>query len=227
MNSEIIAAQELSKSYASQQGSTRVLCDVDFHVTKFCMIAVEGASGSGKTTLLNLLGCLDRPDSGKIFYGTKEVSTLSNNKLAEHRNHHIGFVFQRFHLIPELSAIENVILPLRISGLSGPDAIKRAQQVLEDVGLQHRLLSKPSELSAGQMQRVAIARAIVNSPTVLLADEPTGNLDRKTTNDIAELLEKLTERKMAIVIATHNDELAGRCAKRYKLNDGKLREINS
>jgi len=226
MNSEIIVAHKLSKSYHSPQEVNSVLSDLDLHITSFHMVAIVGESGSGKTTLLNLLGCLDRPDSGKIFYGSKEVSTLPNNKLAEHRNRHIGFVFQRFHLIRELSAIENVILPLRIKGVSGSKAIKQAQQALKDVGLEKKLWSKPSELSGGEMQRVAIARAIVNSPTVILADEPTGNLDRNNTNNIAELLMSLTTRQIAVVVATHNPELARKCAKCYELNDGKLEEIN-
>jgi len=230
MNSDLITVNKLSKSYPSRQGKISVLHEsvlheIDLLIKKSEMTAIIGVSGSGKTTLLNLLGCLDRPDSGKIFYGPEEVTTLSNIELANYRNHHIGFVFQRFHLIPELFSIENVLLPLRIAGMSGVEALEKAERVLKDVGLEDKLWNKPSELSAGQKQRVGIARAIVNSPKVLLADEPTGNLDSNTTNEIANLLETLTAREMAVVVATHNPELARRCAKRYELKNGRLHEI--
>jgi len=226
MNSDLITVNKLSKSYPSRQGKISVLYEIDLLIKKFEMTAIVGVSGSGKTTLLNLLGCLDRPDSGKIFYGSEEVTTLSNMELADYRNRHVGFVFQRFHLIPDLFSVENVLLPLRIAGISGTETMERAAKVLKDVDLEDKLWSKPSELSAGQMQRVAIARAIVNSPRVLLADEPTGNLDSSTANEIANLLENLTAREMAVVVATHNLELARRCAKCYELKNGRLQETN-
>lgn len=226
MNSEIIAVKNLYKSYPSPQGIIHILSGIDLSIKNCQIMAIIGASGSGKTTLLNILGCLDRPNYGKIFYNSKDVTILSNKELAKYRNGHIGFVFQRFHLIPELRAIENVLLPLRIAGISGVEALEKAEEVLTQVGLKDKLWSKPSELSAGQMQRVAIARAIVNSPKVVLADEPTGNLDKDTANEIAELLEELAMSNVAIVMATHNNELAKRSEKCYKLINGKLEETS-
>lgn len=188
-------------------------------------MAIVGASGAGKSTLLHILGTLDRPVSGEVLYGGVNPFTLNDNALAGFRNRRIGFVFQFHHLLPEFNAVENVMMPLVIAGVSPRDAAREAEEVLTDVGLKERLTHKPGELSGGEQQRVAVARALVLKPDVLLADEPTGNLDAKTGDTVHNLLIEINEKKgVTMVIVTHNESLAERMKRVISLVDGKAEE---
>jgi putative ABC transport system ATP-binding protein len=200
---------------------------VSFRVDHGDYVAIMGTSGSGKSTLLNLLGALDRPSSGEVRYGGVDVRTLSDTALAELRNRRIGFVFQAFHLLPRLSALDNVALPLVYRPGSVRERRERATAALEAVGLGDRMDHRPTELSGGQQQRVAIARALVTEPDLILADEPTGNLDTATGEDIMALLERLhAEAGTALVVITHEPEIAGRATRRIELRDGVvIREV--
>ncbi len=202
-----------------------VLNDIDLDIRTGEMLAIVGASGVGKSTLLHILGGLDRPTSGSVFYGSVDVFGLSSDRLARFRNEHVGFVFQFHHLLPEFSALENVMLPALIRGTEPAAAAENASKVLADVGLGGRTHHRPGELSGGEQQRVAVARALVLSPDAVLADEPTGNLDTHTGEAIHELLQNINkERGITFVIVTHNDRLAIRADRVLRMADGKLHQ---
>lgn len=193
---------------------------VDLKIEKGEYVALMGPSGSGKSTLMNILGCLDSPSSGTYLLNEKYVSERSESELAEIRNKEIGFVFQSFNLLPRQSALENVQLPLVYAGIKKADRIVRAEEVLGQVGLSDRMTHKPNELSGGQRQRVAIARALVNRPSIILADEPTGNLDSKTSVEIMELFEAIHQAGNTIILVTHEEDIARRAKRIVRLRDG-------
>ena len=202
-----------------------VLNDIDLDIRTGEMLAIVGASGVGKSTLLHILGGLDRPTSGRVFYRDVDVFGLDSDLLARFRNEHVGFVFQFHHLLPEFSALENVMLPALIRGTERVAAAENASKVLADVGLGSRVHHRPGELSGGEQQRVAVARALVLSPDAVLADEPTGNLDTHTGEAVHELLKKINkERGITFVIVTHNDRLAIRADRVLRMADGKLHQ---
>jgi lipoprotein-releasing system ATP-binding protein len=201
----------------------QVLGGIDLEIKRGEMLAIVGASGVGKSTFLHLLGGLDRPTSGRVFYDDVDVFRLDNDRIARFRNEHVGFVFQFHHLLPEFSAIENVMMPALIRGDEQAAAAETASKVLGDVGLAGRIHHRPGELSGGEQQRVAVARALMLNPDVVLADEPTGNLDTHTGEAVHELLQKINrERAVTFVIVTHNDKLAIRADRVLKMADGKL-----
>ncbi len=223
MSKTIIEVKDVKKVY--NQGKPNelvVLKDIDMKVNREEMIGVFGPSGSGKSTLLHIIGCLDRPTSGKVYIEGKDVSGLTDDELALIRGQKIGFVFQQFNLIGSLTALENVEMPMRICNVEKRKAIKRAKKLLSSVGLGERINHLPSQLSGGEMQRVSLARALANEPDIILADEPTGNLDSKTGKEIINLMEELNKKGFTFVIITH-DPLIAKCASR-KLNikDGKI-----
>lgn len=185
-------------------------------------MALMGPSGSGKSTLMNLIGCLDSPTSGSYTLNNQEVSRLTDNELAEIRNTEIGFVFQTFNLLPRYTAIENVALPLVYAGQSSTDRVKRAKEVLAMVGLGDRMNHTPNELSGGQRQRVAVARALVNNPSIILADEPTGNLDTKTSHDIMSLFQEIHDQGNTVILVTHEEDIASHAHRVVRLRDGKV-----
>ncbi|MGD8346919.1 MAG: ABC transporter ATP-binding protein [Lysobacterales bacterium] len=195
---------------------------VDLDVKQGEFVAVMGASGSGKSTLMNILGCLDTPDEGNYRLLENEVATLDDDELSRIRNQHIGFVFQSFHLLPRLTALENVMLPLRYSDVDLPEAQRVATELLQRLGLSDRMDHKPNQLSGGQRQRVAIARSMINHPPLLLADEPTGNLDSKTSVEIMELFTELNDRGQTIVMVTHEDEIAAHAGRVIQMRDGRI-----
>lgn len=220
----IIEASNIYKSF----GRLEVLKEVDFSARKGEVVAIMGQSGAGKTTLLQILGSLSSPDKGSLRIDGTDVLSLSGNDLAAFRGKRIGFVFQAHHLLPEFTALENVMMPAMIAGLSRKEAKKRALDLLDSVGLAGRVSHKPSELSGGEAQRVAIARALVNNPAVLFADEPTGNLDSATKEEIHSLLFSLRKSfNQTIVIVTHDSELASLCDRTVIIKDGRVVEILS
>lgn len=216
----IIEVKELTKTY--EMGNTKVhaLNGVSFDVHENEYIAIMGPSGSGKSTLMNLIGCLDTPSSGTYILNGQDVSQLDDSELAEVRNREIGFVFQTFNLLPRTNCLANVELPLIYSGMRTGDRRRRATEVLQKVGLGDRMDHKPNELSGGQRQRVAIARALVNNPSILLADEPTGNLDTKTGEEIMLLMEELYRQGNTILLVTHENEIAAHARRIVRLRDG-------
>ena len=215
----MIVAQKIYFSY----GNLKVLKGLDLHIEKGEFVSIVGTSGSGKTTLLQLLGTLENTDSGEIIIDEKAVQKLSEKELAIFRNQKIGFVFQFHNLLAEFSALENVCLPAYIAGISKKQAEKKAKEILSILGLENRITHKPGELSGGEQQRVAVGRALINSPAVILADEPSGNLDSKNAKDLHKLLLKLNqERGQTTVIVTHNDELANMANRKLEMVDGKL-----
>jgi lipoprotein-releasing system ATP-binding protein len=216
-----IEVRRLGKSYIHHNQALPVLWDVDLTLAPGDMVAVVGMSGVGKSTFLQILGTLDLPTSGSIKFNGEELTTMSSARLAEFRNHQIGFVFQFHHLLPEFTALENVMMPALIQRMSMSVAKQKARDILGRVGLSHRLTHRPSELSGGEQQRVALARAMVLEPSLLLADEPTGNLDHATGNAIHELfLELNRERGSTLLVVTHNPELAQRMPRRLRMVDG-------
>ena len=216
----ILSVKELKKTYI--MGSTKVhaLQSVTLDIFDNEYVALMGPSGSGKSTLMNLLGCLDTPTSGQYFLNGTDVSTMTDAELAEVRNKEIGFVFQTFNLLPRLSALENVALPMVYGGVSRTARLDRAREVLTSVGLGDRVDHKPNELSGGQRQRVAIARALVNSPSIILADEPTGNLDSKTSVEIMDIFDELHRRGNTIILVTHEPDIAEYAHRVVRLRDG-------
>lgn len=219
--SELLRTENLSKSFWLGGKEIGVLKGIGLRINKGEMISLSGASGAGKSTLLHLMGTLDVPTQGEVFFEEESLFKKSERDLARFRNQKIGFVFQFHHLLPEFSAVENVMIPAMISGLRKKEILENAKEKLSEMGLSHRLHHKPGELSGGEQSRVAIARALILQPPLLLADEPTGNLDRATGDQIVDLLFKLNEKyKMTMLIATHNELLSTRLPVRLKLVDG-------
>jgi len=216
----IIKTKNLTKEYEAGSQIVRALNGIDLSVEKGEFISIMGPSGSGKTTLMNIIGCLDSPTNGTYQLNDKSVSQLDDDELAKIRNEEIGFVFQSFHLLPRSTALENVMLPLKYAGCSENEAVERSKKVLEKVGLQDRVKHSPSELSGGQQQRVAIARALVNQPSILFADEPTGNLDSKTGNEVMNLFKELNSQGQTIIIITHEDNIASQSNRIITIKDG-------
>ena len=199
-----------------------VLKGISLNILKNEYVALMGPSGSGKSTLMNILGCLDRPTTGEYYLYDREVAQLSDDELAEVRNKKIGFVFQSFNLLPRMSALENVALPLVYANISSKERRERAISMLEKVGLQDRMQHKPNELSGGQRQRVAIARALINNPAIIMADEPTGNLDSKSSEDIMEIFAQLNEQGKTIIVVTHEQEIALKTKRIITVRDGRI-----
>jgi ABC-type lipoprotein export system ATPase subunit len=221
MTDILLSARGLKKSYAIGRRTLEVLRGVDVEIPRGDFLALRGASGAGKSTLLHLIGGLDTPNAGKIFFAGENLSRFSEGRLTDFRNRRVGFVFQSYHLLPELTALENVCLPGRVARLSASAVTRRANELLARVGLAERVDHKPSELSGGEQQRVAIARALINEPVLLLADEPTGNLDSHTGGEIMELLKSLrTEKQTTLVIATHDSKVAALAPRVIELVDG-------
>ena len=218
----MIRIENMQKVYKNGDIKVEALKEVSFEINNGEMVAIMGPSGSGKSTLMHLLGCLDHPTAGKYYLDEKDVSTLNDNKLAEIRNDYIGFVFQQFNLLSRTNILHNVEVPLIYKGLNKRDRREIAREVLEKVGLGHRLKHYPNEISGGQKQRVAIARALVNEPYLLLADEPTGNLDSKTGDEIMELFHQLHDQGHTIVIVTHEKTIASHAQRIISLVDGKI-----
>lgn len=219
----IITVNDLCRNFEVGDNLVRALDEVDLSISEGEFIAVMGPSGSGKSTLMNILGCLDTPTSGNYELLNHHVSDMDDDSLSEIRNQYIGFVFQSFHLLPRLTALDNVLLPLRYGKASARSAtIERAHFLMEELGLKDRMRHNPNQLSGGQRQRVAIARALVTNPSLLLADEPTGNLDSKTSEGILALFDKLNENNQTILIVTHEDEVASHAGKVIHMRDGKI-----
>ncbi|NEZ42417.1 ABC transporter ATP-binding protein [Paenibacillus alvei] len=223
-NPSIITICDVKKSYQMGPEEVQILKGVHLDIQQGDFVAIIGPSGSGKSTLMNVIGCLDTPSSGSYMLDGVEVSRLSDNKLADIRNRKIGFIFQSFHLLPKLTAIENVELPLIYRGLGAKDRQEMAVQALRQVGLEDRMGHRPSELSGGQQQRVAIARALAAHPPILLADEPTGALDTKTGQEVMELIKKLNHEGHTIILITHDMEVAAHAKRVVFMNDGVLTE---
>jgi len=218
----IITIEHISKTYHVGLEEVHALADVSLKIDKNEYVAIMGPSGSGKSTLMNLIGCLDTPTSGQYILNGTDVSKMDDNKLAEIRNQEIGFIFQTFNLLPRYSALENVMLPMVYSGISKPDRMIRAKEVIESVGLTDRMTHKPNELSGGQRQRVAMARALVNHPSIILADEPTGNLDSKTSSDIMDVIGGIHESGNTVILVTHEEDIAQRANRIIRLFDGMI-----
>ncbi|RUA09687.1 MAG: lipoprotein-releasing system ATP-binding protein LolD [Fusobacteria bacterium] len=224
MSEVILKIEKLNKHYKDKKRDIHILNDLDFEIKKGEFVSVLGKSGSGKTTFLNMIGMLDQPDSGDIYYAGQNVSKAPSSKIDILRNEMLGFIFQFHYLLPEFTALENVMLPGLIGNKKSKDEIeKRAKELLTEMGLSDRLDHKPTELSGGEKQRVAIARAMINEPKIILADEPTGNLDEETSDVIHSLLRKICkEKNQTIIVVTHSTELANITDKRYHLTKGKL-----
>ena len=227
MSEPLVRADNLGRDYPLPDGVLQVFSGLQFELEQGDVAAIMGVSGVGKTTLLNLLGALDRPTEGTVYIDGVDVFARDGKDLARIRNEKIGFVFQFFHLLPEFTALENVALPLMIGGRKRPEALERAAGVLAEVGLAHKARSRPSQMSGGEQQRVALARALANGPRLLLADEPTGNLDWKTGEFILDLLLDLHRRLgLSSILVTHNDKVARYCGKVFALEQGTLKRIS-
>jgi putative ABC transport system ATP-binding protein len=222
MSDPVAQLQGVDKVYGSGEMDVKALDGVNLTVNRGDYLAVMGASGSGKSTAMNILGCLDRPSSGSYRLNNTPVEELSDDQLADLRNRDLGFVFQQFHLLPQLSALDNVIMPMIYAGVPAAERRQRAQAALERVGLGQRLNNKPNQLSGGQQQRVAIARAIINQPALLLADEPTGALDSQTTAEVLDIFDALHRGGMTVVMVTHEDDVAARAEKIVHFRDGRI-----
>jgi putative ABC transport system ATP-binding protein len=218
----LIVLDNVSKIYGSGNTEVKALSRVDLKIFPGEYCSIMGVSGSGKSTVMNLIGCLDRPTSGHYFLEGEDVAQLNEKKLAAIRNRKIGFVFQQFHLLPQLNALENVMLPMVYANVPSPERTEKAKEALTKLGLENRLDSKPNQLSGGQQQRVAIARATVNNPLILLADEPTGALDSKTTEEIMRIFGELNQQGMTVVLVTHEDYVAEKTQRIIWFDDGKI-----
>ena len=228
MSNEVINIKDIKKIYKVGNQEVRALDGVDLHIGRNEYVAIMGPSGSGKSTMMNILGCLDSPSSGQYILNGTDVSSMADSQLAEVRNKEIGFIFQSFNLLPRYSALENVALPLIYSGDTRTERERRAEEALESVDLTDRMHHKPNELSGGQRQRVAVARALVNNPSMILADEPTGNLDPETASNIISLLKDITTTGTAVVMSTHNipmlDKFPGIV---YRCKDGEIKDVTT
>lgn len=219
-NDLLIEIEHISKVYEIGSEKVFALRDVSLRIHRNEYVAIMGPSGSGKSTLMNIIGCLDTPTKGKYVFEGEDVSSLTDNELAEIRNRKIGFVFQTFNLLARATALKNVELPLIYAGISKHERIERAQKALSDVGLEDRMNHKPNELSGGQRQRVAIARALITNPSIILADEPTGNLDTKTGEDIMKLFAELWKSGNTIILVTHEEDIARHAHRIIRIRDG-------
>ena len=219
---EVIRIKGIKKIYSLGKQQVNALNGVDITIRKNEYVAIMGPSGSGKSTMMNILGCLDTPTEGSYILNGTDVSKMDDFKLAEVRNKEIGFVFQSFNLLPRYNALENVALPLIYAGYSKQERIEKATKALEIVGLADRMEHKPSELSGGQRQRIAIARALINNPSIILADEPTGNLDTKTSVDIMNLFEEIYNNGNTVIVVTHEEDIARYARRIIRLRDGKI-----
>ena len=225
MTKKVASLEKVSKTYGKDNLIVKALDKVNLEIYEGDYLAVMGASGSGKSTAMNIIGCLDRPSQGVYKLNGTPVENLSDDELAELRNQKLGFVFQQFHLLSDATALENVLLPMIYAGINPMEREKIAKNALDKVGLSERVNNRPNQLSGGQQQRVAIARAIINNPALLLADEPTGALDSKTTEDVLDLFDKLHESGITIILVTHEDEVASRAKKIARFKDGKIIEL--
>jgi putative ABC transport system ATP-binding protein len=220
----MISMSGITKTYHLAEMDVPILKQIDLSITSGEYVAIMGASGSGKSTLMNIIGCLDRPTSGQYILDGRDLTTLDDDELADIRNQYIGFVFQQFNLLPRLTALENVMLPMIYANVSRSQRVKSATTALEAIGLGDRLTNRPSQLSGGQQQRVAIARALVNLPALVLADEPTGALDSKTSQDIMRLLTELNQQGTTIAIVTHDATVAAQTNRVIQMQDGVIVE---
>ncbi|MEY2551110.1 MAG: putative transport system ATP-binding protein [Verrucomicrobiota bacterium] len=227
MSDAVIDIDNITKHYVMGEETVHALRGVSLQIRRNEYLAIMGPSGSGKSTLMNMLGCLDTPSSGRYFFNGKDVSAMDDDELAAIRNHEIGFVFQTFNLLPRSTSLRNVELPLIYAGLDPEMREEKAANALREVGLGDRMHHKPNELSGGQRQRVAIARALVNDPSIILADEPTGNLDSKTGEEIMQLLENLYQRGNTIILVTHEPDIARHARRAIHLRDGLIESDNS
>jgi len=218
----VIQVEDVHKSYDLGETFVHALRGVSFNIKVGEFVSIMGPSGSGKSTLMNIVGCLDTPSKGTYLLNDRNVGNLDEEQLAGIRNEEIGFVFQKFHLLPRSSALENVALPLKYASVKQSERLTRAEEVLDKVGLSNRLTHKPTELSGGEQQRVAIARALVNSPSILFADEPTGNLDSKTGHQVLEIFKDLNKRGQTNVVITHEQEIAEQSQRTITIKDGEI-----
>lgn len=216
----VIVGKNINKIYGRGDNKVHALKDVNIEIKKGDYITIIGPSGSGKSTFMNILGCLDKPTSGKYFIENTDVSTLSENRLAKIRREKIGFIFQKYNLLPTLNALDNVSLSMSFAGIDHSKRKKRARILLEKVGLSHRLTHKPSEMSGGEQQRVAIARALSNNPSIILADEPTGNVDSKSGSTIMNILEEINNQGETVIVVTHDPNVAKRGKWTIRIHDG-------
>ena len=216
----VIVADNINKTYGSDDTKVVALKNVNINIVRGDYIAIIGPSGSGKSTFMNVLGCLDKPTTGKLYIDGTDVSKLHENDLSSIRRNKIGFIFQKYNLLPTLSAVENVELAMSFAGVGNIERNKRAKQLLEMVGLSHRLTHKPSEMSGGEQQRVAIARALSNKPSIILADEPTGNVDSKSGHKIMDILEDINSQGNTVIIVTHDPNVAKRARWIIRIHDG-------
>lgn len=218
----MITLTGITKQYQMGDQTVHALQGVDLHIERNELVAFIGASGSGKSTMMNIVGCLDRPSAGTYFLNGKDVATMASDDLAQVRNEEIGFIFQSFHLLPRHTALDNVAQPLIYRGIPPSERKRMAREALEHVGLGERMHHRPNELSGGQRQRVAIARALVGKPSILLADEPTGNLDSATTREIMALIKDVHQNGQTVVMVTHEPDIAEQCQRIVRLQDGRV-----
>jgi putative ABC transport system ATP-binding protein len=216
----IIETLDLKRNFQVGSEKIQALKGINLSINKGEFVSIMGPSGSGKTTLMNIIGCLDTPSSGKYFLNEQPINEMNDSQLAKIRNKEIGFVFQSFHLLAKNSALDNVLLPMKYAGKNSDESIERAKEVLDQVGLSDRINHGPTELSGGQQQRVAIARALVNKPSILFADEPTGNLDSKTGNYVMDLFKELNKNGQTIILITHEDDIAHKSDRIINIKDG-------